>query len=243
MNEKDGFKLILICLKAVLPNLGAHPLNMMEDVQSITIKHGDTLSNAYSKIMSLEQRFEVSKQIYSPMLLVQHFVQLFMSHCDVHIKMSILPIHQQLQVHLTQKGADVPFHMKTNDIYDYLQTFGINGSYTFKQIFNNNQADSGHIQENFIASGPTNLEDFAPVANAAIGSKNTNYMIKHKQSDIVSRNQRLRCKICFCAHPETRCEGRGIDWVPMWIKKDATKYNAQHPHEKLDSEYIQSDPP
>ena len=61
VNEKDGFKLILICLKAAFPLLGVSLLNVMEELQNVTIKHRDTLSNVYSKIMRLEQYFKVRK--------------------------------------------------------------------------------------------------------------------------------------------------------------------------------------
>ena len=37
VNEKDDFNLILICLKAVFPHLGARQLNIMEEIQNFEV--------------------------------------------------------------------------------------------------------------------------------------------------------------------------------------------------------------
>ena len=48
----------------------------------------------------------MSSQIYSPTLLIQHVLGMFLIIPDINVKMLILPIHQQLQVHLYKNGVD-----------------------------------------------------------------------------------------------------------------------------------------
>ena len=81
------------------------------------------------------------------------------------------------------------------------------------------------------------------VANAAIGSKNTHTMVNKYQGGVIPKTQAFHCKICFCLHPESRCESRGEDWIPKWIRQNATKYNAQYPHDTPDPTYVNADPP
>ena len=133
-NEKDEFLQMLVCLKAIFPHLGAPPINIIDEVNAITIKPGDTLNKISFNMTRVKQRFEMSQQIYSPTLLIQHFFGLFLSTPDIHLKMLILPIHQQLQVNLIQNGADSPFKMNLNDVYNFLNTCNIKGTYKFNAL-------------------------------------------------------------------------------------------------------------
>ena len=80
----------------------------------------DTLGTIYSHMICIKRRFEMCRQIYFHPLLIQHLVGMFLAIPDIHLKMSILLIHQQLQVNLFKNGADCPFKMGLNGVYHYL---------------------------------------------------------------------------------------------------------------------------
>ena len=103
-DELISLSLLIICLQTIFPHMGAAPINLIKEINAITITHGDTLDTIYSLMICLKRRFEMSCQIYSPTLLIQHFLHMFLTTPDIHVKMSILPIHQQFQVHLHKNG-------------------------------------------------------------------------------------------------------------------------------------------
>ena len=59
-NKKDGFKLLIICLQTIFPHMGAPPINLIKEINAITITHGDTLNTIYSHMICLKRRFEMS---------------------------------------------------------------------------------------------------------------------------------------------------------------------------------------
>ena len=61
--------------------------------------------------------------------------------------MSILLINQQLQLHLTNNGAEEPFKMSITNIYTYLHTCGITSTYIFKNTTSYKQANDASIED------------------------------------------------------------------------------------------------
>ena len=159
-------------------------------------------------------------------LIVQHFIKLFMHVEYVAEHMSILPIHQQFQVHLLISGPDKRFVLSVCDIYNYLHTCQIKGTYKFdstKYLSLTHRTSRLLLQQTKF--------------------KNTKYMVRNTQSGIAPRTQSTKCKICFHSRLESRCESRGPNWIPDGIRQNATKYNAQQPTDTPDPLDIKADPP
>ena len=135
INEKDRFTLLLVCLRAIFPHLGAPPLDLVDGVNNMMIKKGDALDILYASMTRVHRRFEVSKQIHSSACLIQRFIKFFMQMEDLSVRMSILTIYQKNSIYLLTKDADKLFSMNISDIYDYLQTCQIEGSYKFEEVY------------------------------------------------------------------------------------------------------------
>ena len=141
-------------------------------------------------------RFEESQQIYSSTLLIR------LSSFQ-WLKMSFLPIHQQLQVHLLENEVNCPSKMERNDIYHYLTTCNIKGTYKIKPPQTHTISSSYIVTTNTITIPPSPSVVTSPNTYVAIGSKNTRFMLMKSQSEVVSRSHHIRCQTCCCAHPES----------------------------------------
>ena len=135
----------------------------------------------------------------------------------------LVSVHSELTNHILVHGPDVPFNKTEYDIYRLLIFSGFSRDITLtSQCGHSNNFHANYT--NYETTEEQNeLQDFEPTAFAGKFDP---------------------CEICGQLwHPTHKCWCRGDKWKPLWIRQNAEKYNATHPDEKPDPEYIKAPRP
>jgi len=259
-NERDGFVLLMHLLGGVFPHLGGPHVDVVSAISSMTARKTETFESLLQRFVNLGHKLELAGHQVPPTALFQRYLDLIKT--NHHIFSMISPIHRRFYAHIKMHGPDVPFTRYTiSDVHEYLKDSGIDTETIIMQHNNFSQkrktnAQAHHAQDIIVPQanaavantstdvhGPRYEDEFPqceqqPQANAASMA-----IVPHKKPTNGRWNS--PCPVCYQRHPPLRCWIRGPDFQPLWLQRNAAKYNALHKSDKdkVDPKYKSQPPP
>jgi len=248
-DERDGFFLLLQILGSVFPHLGGPHLDIVSEISSIKAAKTETFQSLLRKFTALERKLSLSGHYIPPTALFQRYMDIIKCHDKVFSVIS--PILRSFFEHLDYYGPDVKFpHYTMKKVHRFLRVSGIDQdsligakSHSAK---NYSQAHSANFGFQNIApqacaanfgynetQGPQEVDPQAHAASMAIGA-------------IQNGGRKGRsppCPVCFQRHPPLHCWARGVEFQPIWLRRNVEKYNALHKHDVIEDTYKDQSPP
>jgi len=259
-NERDGFVLLMHLLGGVFPHLGGPHVDVVSAISSMTARKTETFESLLQRFVNLGHKLELAGHQVPPTALFQRYLDLIKT--NHHIFSTISPIHRRFHAHIKLHGPDVPFTRYTiSDVHEYLKDSGIDTESIITQHHNFPQkrkttaqahqaqalivpqANAAVVDTSKDVHGPRYKNEFPsytsqPQANAASMA-----IVPHTKSS--NGRWTSPCPVCYQRHPPLRCWIRGPDFQPLWLQRNAAKYNALHKSDKdkVDPKYKSQPPP
>ena len=218
-----GFTLLLKLLSAIFPHMGCKPVDVNAKLAKITFNKGETYDSFYERFLDIEKEVELSLHKVSNTSVVETFMTLLMKIECVVPRLSTIFV--ELNTHIEQQGPNVDFRFSLEAIYRYLKSSGID---TKSEI---------PVPQALLPNGP---QAFAAIVSTEAAKLIPNDTARRTDS-LTPRDN--RCPVCTLRHDPLRCWVRGSKFVPLWLRRSISKYNALHPNDEPDSKVINADPP
>ena len=215
--------MLLKLLGEIFPHMGCMPYDVNDKLAKMTFNCNETYDSIHERFLDIDKEVELFLYRVSNTAVVDEFMTLLMSVPDVIPRLST--IYVELKTHIKKHGPNVDFRFTLEDIYDYLICSGIVVSSEIK-------APSHNI--------PTGPQAFATIVTTD-KAKLLPDSEARKTTTLTPRN--YPCPVCYLRHDVGRCWVRGLDWMPLWLRRNVAKYNALHPNDVPDSKIINIDPP
>ena len=245
-SEDCGLKLLLKILGGIFPHLGAGYLDFVTEVTKLQLHENESIDTLLRKTLALQRKLEHSNQIHPPNSIIHKFLIELRQNKDMQMNTS--SIFLKYNEHLQRHGPNVAFATQPYDVYQHLKLLGVDlkkglhlDNLIQKQPSENSPSSSTDGEGLF--RSPTAKAAFVQVEKKAL------YPDKKHTKHVTKASPRYnKCQICntyhpFGPNPELRCPIRGEAWIPDWQRKAAAKYNATHPSEKPDPDFITAPPP
>ena len=242
-SEECGLELLLKILSEVFPHLGSGYIDFVTEVTKLRLCHNDSVDTLLRKTLALQRKLEHTNQIHPPNSIIHKFLSELRQNKDLEIKIS--PIYLKYNEHLDLYGPNIPFSLTPYDIYKHLKRQGVNLKEPLtidKPNVDLHNSSNEEVNEGLFKV-PTARAAFVKVENKEL------FQDKKYTKHVTKATPRYkRCTICNDYHPvgpnpELRCPARGEQWIPDWKKKSAAKYNAMHPKDVPDPDFIKAPPP
>ena len=245
-SDDCGLRLLLKNLAEIFPHLGAGYLDFVTEVTKLTLCENESVETLLRKTLGLQRKLEHSNQIHPPNSIIHKFLSEL--HQNTYIDSKISSIYLRYNEHLELHGPNVAFPLQPYDVYKHLKLQGVDlkkglSVDTPNTPIGSIQAPDNDNQDEDLFHTPTAKAAFVKVENKPLYPDK-----KHTKNITRAATRYNRCTICNENHPygpdpELRCPVRGESWIPDWKRKAAAKYNALHPKDKPNPDYINTPPP
>ena len=240
-SEECGLVMLLKLLCDIFPHLGAGYVDFVNEVNKLSLSHNDSVYSLLRKTTSLQRRLTHTNQTHPPNSIIHKFLSELRQNKDMALQLS--SIYLAYNTHLKNHGPNIAFPMTPHEIYKHLKLLGVDPKQSLA-IDNRIKTDSSSASENEgLFHNPVARAAYVKVEEKPL------YPDKKFTKNVTRANSRYkRCEICNDYHPsganpELRCPARGVQWIPDWKRKAAAKYNAMHPKESPDPDFINAPPP
>ena len=237
--ENCGLVMLLKLLSEIFPHLGAGYIDFVTEINKLQLSSDDSVYTLLRKTTGLQRRLTHTNQIHPPNSVIHKFLSELRQNKEMAIHLS--SIYLAYNTHLKDNGPNIAFPMSPHEVYKHLKLLGVN------------------LKAPLLIDNPTTPDvpsDSAglfhtPVARAAFVQVEERPLYperKHTKNVTKAKSRYKRCEICNDYHPsgpnpELRCPARGVTWIPDWKRKAAAKYNAMHPKQTPDPDFIKAPPP
>ena len=245
-HDKDGFVLLMHMLSGVFPHLGGPHLDIVKEIGSINASKSETFDSLYKKFIGMNKKLRLSGHLIPATALFQRYMDIVKTNDCAFTLVS--PIHRLFDEHLRLYGPDVVFpRYSIPEVHAYLKSSGVqmdsiigHSTSRSKPSFAQTHAAISIIPQASAAyeqhDQHPNIYHVDPQAHAAAMAIPTTPPFAH-------RGRSPPCPVCFQRHPVLHCWSRGPDFQPLWLQRNAAKYNSLHPNDVVEKSYKSQAPP
>jgi len=245
-HNKDGFILLMQMLSGVFPHLGGPHLDIVKEIGSINTSKSETFNSIYKKFIQMNRKLRLSGHHVPATALFQRYMDIVKTNDRAFTLVS--PIHRLFDEHLRLYGPDIVFpRYSIPEVHAYLRSSGVqmdsiiaHSAGRSKPSFAQTHAAMSVIPQ---ASAAYEQQDqyhymhhVHPQAHAAAMAAPANPTFDH-------RGRHQPCPVCFQRHPVLHCWSRGPKFQPLWLQRNAAKYNSLHPNDVVEDSYKSQAPP
>jgi len=245
-HDKDGFVLLMQMLSGVFPHLGGPHLDIVKEIGSINASKSETFNSIYKKFIQMSRKLHLSGHHVPATALFQRYMDIVKINDRAFTLVS--PIHRLFDEHLRLYGPDIVFpRYSIPEVHSYLRSSGVqmdsiiaHSTIRSKPSFAQTHAAFSVVPQ---ASAAYEQHDQLPYrcivdpqAHAAAMAAPTNPTFEH-------RGRHQPCPVCFQRHPVLHCWSRGPKFQPLWLQRNAAKYNSLHPNDVVEDSYKSQAPP
>ena len=210
-----GLTLLSRILQEIYPHLGGKFIDIIDEISKLQVDQGDTLVAFLERTLTLKRRIIQSKHSTPGTAIFSRFLKQLMK--TEKLNTVLAAIHSEFTNHVIMHGPDTPFHRTEYKIYKLIVSLG----FSRDTMLTSQSSCNNRFQANFTNYNSSDEQDFLDFEPTTCAGKYD------------------PCEICGQLwHPTHKCWCRGGEWKPVWIKQNAEKYNAAHPNDKPDQEYI-----